>query len=189
MPELMSLCPCPQEQSYRASVPQNFPLNSWERQPAVDRSLFEPAEHRPARRETDSEWSRRLSEPEFQIGQLGSQVAMTQRREAMLKCLEGLASAHVAGLPMVKNPAHQPERQLALAFGCHEPSCRLSQGRPGAQLPPRATAGRQPPPRFAPGASAGLASAAERLSSKGYRSDQIAFVGAQFCQAIRGSFP
>ena len=89
----MSLRPCPQEQSCRASVPQNFPLNSWERQPAVERSLFEPAEHRPAQRETDSESSRRLPEPEFQVGQLGSPVAMTQRREAMPKCFEGLESA------------------------------------------------------------------------------------------------
>ena len=90
----MSLCPCPPEQSYRASVPQNFPLNSWERQPAVERSLFEPAEHRPGQCEMDSEWSRRLPEPEFQVGQLGSLVAMTQRREAMPKCFEGLESAH-----------------------------------------------------------------------------------------------
>ena len=123
MPELMSLCPCPQEQSYQASVPQNFPLNSWERQPAVERSLFEPAEHRPARRETDSESSRRLPEPGFQVAQLGSPVAMTQRREAMSKCFEGLES--LADLPLVKSPAHQPEPQFALAFGCHEPTCRV----------------------------------------------------------------
>ena len=82
----MSLRPCPQEQRCRASLPQHFPLHSFERRPAVERSLFEPAEHRPAQRETDSESSRRLPEPEFQVAQLGSPVAMTQRREAMTKC-------------------------------------------------------------------------------------------------------
>ena len=129
-------------------------MNSLEQRVAVERSLFEPAERRPARREKDSESSRRLPEPEFQVGQLGSPVAMTQRREAMPKCFERIEPAHETDLPLVKSPAHQPERQLALAFGCHEPSCRLSQGRPGAQLPPRATAGRQRLPRLAPGAAA-----------------------------------
>ena len=84
----MSLRPRPQKQKCRASLPQNFPLNSLEQRVAVERSLFEPAEHRPAQRETDSESSRRLPEPEFQVGQLGSPVAMTQRREAMSKCFE-----------------------------------------------------------------------------------------------------
>jgi len=162
LPELMSLCPCPQEQSYQASVPQNFPLNSWERQPAVERSLFEPAEHRPAQYEMDSESSRRLPEPEFQAEQVDSPVAMTQRREAMSNCFEELGP--LADLPLAKSPAHQPERQLALAFGCYEPTCRLTPGKPRAQLPLPAAARRQPPPRFAPAAAAALLSAAERLS-------------------------
>ena len=185
MPELMSLGPPPQKQKRRASVPQHFPLNSLKQAAAVERSLFEPAEHRPAQRETDS--PRRLPEPEFQAGQLGSPVAMTQRREAMSKCFEGLES--LADLPLVKGLAHQPKRQLALAFGCHEPPCRLSPGRPRARLPLPATAGRQPPPRFAPDGAAELLSAVERLSSKGYRSDLTVSVCAQFSQAIRGSFP
>ncbi len=84
----MSLRPWPQELKCQASLPQYFPLNSSERRPAVERSLFEPAEHRPARRETDSESSRRLPKPEFQLGQLDSRVAMTQWREAMSKCFE-----------------------------------------------------------------------------------------------------
>src|SRR6266567_1193776 len=109
----MSLRPCPQEQRWRGSLPQYFPLNSLERQPAVERSRFEPAEHRPARR---------LPEPEFQVGQLGSPVAMTQRREAWTTCFEGLEPLRVADSPLVRSPAHQPERQLALAFGCHEPT-------------------------------------------------------------------
>jgi hypothetical protein len=162
LPALMSLRLCPKKQKYRASLPQNFPLNSLERRPAVERSLFEPAEHRPARRETDSESSRRLPEPGFQVAQLGSPVAMTQRREATSKCFEGLEL--LADLPLVKRPAHQPERQLALAFGCHEPTCRLSPGRPRARLPLPATAGCQPPPRLAPAAAAALFSVAERLS-------------------------
>ena len=87
----------------------------------VEHSLFEPAEHPPARRETDSESSPRLPEPEFQARQLISTVAMTQRREAMSKCFEGLES--LAGLPLVKSPVHQPERQLALVFECHELTC------------------------------------------------------------------
>ena len=112
----MSLRPCPQEQRCRASLPQHFPLHSFERRPAVERSLFEPAEHRPVKRETDSESSRRLQEPEFQVGQLRSPVAMTQRREGMPKCFEGLVSPSEAHLPPVKNPAHQQERQLPLAL-------------------------------------------------------------------------
>ncbi len=84
----MSLRLCPQELRCRASLPQYFPLNSLEQRAAIERSLFEPAEHRPARRETDSESSRRLPKPEFQLGQLGSLVAMTQWREAMSKCFE-----------------------------------------------------------------------------------------------------
>ena len=119
----MSLRPYPQEQRCWASLPQYFLLNSLERRPAVERSLFEPAEHRPARRETDSEWSRRSATPEFQVAQLGSPVAITQRREAWTTCFEGLEPPSVAGLPLVKSPAHQPERQLALAFDYHEPTC------------------------------------------------------------------
>jgi hypothetical protein len=119
----MNLRPCPQALKCRAALPQHSPLHSLERRPAVERSLFEPAEHRQARRETDSESSRRLPEPEFQVAQLGSPVAMTQRREARTKCFEGLEPPRVAGLPLVKSLAHQPERQLALAFGCHEPTC------------------------------------------------------------------
>ena len=84
----MSLRSCPQEQRCRASLPQHFPLHSLERRPAVERALFEPAEHRPAKRETDSELSRRLPKLEFQLGQLDSRVAMTQWREAMSKCFE-----------------------------------------------------------------------------------------------------
>jgi hypothetical protein len=117
----MSLRPSPLEQRCRASLPQYFPLHSFERRPAIERSLFEPAEHRPAQRETDSESSRRLPEPEFQVAQLNSPVVMTQRREAMSKCFGGLES--LADLPLVKGPAHQPERQLALIFECHEPTC------------------------------------------------------------------
>ena len=69
----MSLRPCPQEQRCRASLPQHFPLHSFEPRPAVERSLFEPAEHRPARRETDSESSRRLPD----AGVSGSAVGFT----------------------------------------------------------------------------------------------------------------
>ena len=72
----------------RGALPQYFPLNSLVQRSAIERSLFEPAEHRPARRETDSESSRRLPEPGFQVAQLGSPVAMTQRREATSKCFE-----------------------------------------------------------------------------------------------------
>ena len=164
MPELISLRPCPQGLKCRGALPQYFPLNSLVQRSAIERSLFEPAEHRPARRETDSESSRRLPEPGFQVAQLGSPVAMTQRREATSKCFEGLEPPMLAGLPLVKSPAHQPERQLALTFGCHEPTCRLSPGRPRAQVPLPATARRQPPPRFARDAAAALFSAAERLS-------------------------
>src|SRR5512132_122285 len=109
----MSLRPCPQEQRCRASLPQHFPLNSLEQRPAVERSLFEPAERRPAQRETDSESSRRLATPEFQVAQLGSPVAMTQRREAWTKCCQGVEPLRVANSPLGKSPAHQPERQLA----------------------------------------------------------------------------
>ena len=100
---------------------QNSPLNLWDLQPAVEHSPFELGEHPPTRRETDSEWSRRLPEPEFQVGQLGSPVAMKQQPEAMPKCL-GFESPHVAGLPLVKRPARLPEHQFALAFGCREPT-------------------------------------------------------------------
>src|SRR4030095_10810161 len=113
----MSLRPCSQEQSCGASLAQDFPMNSLEPRAAVERSLFEPAEHRPAQRETDSESSRRLPEPEFQVGQVGSPVSMIQRREARTRCFEGLEPLRLAGLPLVKCPAHQSERQLALAFG------------------------------------------------------------------------
>jgi len=119
----MSLRPCLQGLKWRASLGQHSPLHSLERRPAVERSLFEPAEHRRARRETDSESSRRLPEPEFQVAQSDSPVAITQRREARTTCFEGLELPRVAGLTLVKSPAHQPERQLALAFGCHEPTC------------------------------------------------------------------
>ena len=78
---------------------------------AIERWLFGPAEHRPAKRETDSESSRRLPKPEFQLGQLDTRVAMTQWREALSKCFERLES--LADLSPVKIPGHQPERQLA----------------------------------------------------------------------------
>src|SRR4026209_2177645 len=185
-PELMSWRPFPQEERCRASVPQHFPLHSLKHRAAVERWLFGPAEHPQQRRETDSESSWRLPELEFQAGPLTSIVAMTQLREAMPKCFEWFES--LAGLPLVKNPAHQPERQLALAFGCHEPTCRLRTEKAGAQLQLPAKAGYQPPPRFAGGVSAALFSAAERLSSREYRSDPTMRVGAQFCRAIRGSF-
>ena len=71
--------------------------------------------------EMDSESSPHVPEPEFQVPHLGSLVGMTQRREAMSKCFGGLES--LADLPLVKGPAHQPERQLALIFECHEPTC------------------------------------------------------------------
>src|SRR5262249_42746025 len=111
-----------------------------------------------------------------------------QQPEAMPKCL-GFESPHVAGLPLVKRPARLPEHQFVLVFGCHEPTCGLSPGRPGAQLPPPATAGRPPPPRSAPGVLAELLSAAERSFSKGCRNDPIVRVGAQFSQAIGESIP
>ena len=88
MPELMSLRPCRQELKCLASLPQYFPLHSLERRPAVERSLFEPAEHRQAKRETDSASSLRLPAQEFQVEHLVSPVAMTQRREAMSKRFE-----------------------------------------------------------------------------------------------------
>ena len=69
-------------------MPRNFPLHSLEQRAAVEHSLFEPVEHLPAQRETDSETSRRLPELEFQAGQLVSRVAMKKRREAMSKCFE-----------------------------------------------------------------------------------------------------
>ena len=127
LPELMSLRPFPQEERCQASVPQHFPLHSLKRRRAIERSLFELAEHRPARRETDSESSRRLPELEFQAGQLTSIVAMTQLRKAMPKCFEWFES--LADLPRVKNPAHQPERQLALALLGYESVGWLSTGR------------------------------------------------------------
>src|SRR5204863_1800510 len=108
---------------------------------------------------------------------------------AWTNCLEGLELLCVADLPLVKSPAHQPECQLALAFGSREPTCRLSPGKPRAQLPPPATQGRQPPPRFAPGFSVALLSAAERLSSKGYHTGLRVRAGAQFAHAISESFP
>lgn len=78
-------------------------------------SLFEPAERRLARHETDSEWTRYLPEAEFPVGQPGSLVAMKQRRETV-KCLEGLEPPREIDLPLLKNPAHQQERQLPLAL-------------------------------------------------------------------------
>ena len=86
----MHLRPGPQNQQCRASVPQNFPLSLLEQRAVIERSLFESAEHRQARRETDFESSRRLLELEFLAGQLGSLVAMTQRRVVWTNCLEGL---------------------------------------------------------------------------------------------------
>src|SRR5262245_58146122 len=106
----------------RVLLPENFALNPMVRQPAVVHSPFELAEHPPPRRETGSEWSRRLPQPEFQLAQLGSPVAMTQQPEAMPKCLEGFESSHVAGLPLMKRLARLPEHQFALAFGCCEPN-------------------------------------------------------------------
>jgi len=111
----MSLCRGPQNRQFQASVPQNFPLNLQERHPATELSLLEPAEHRPARHETDSESSLHLLAPEFLVGQLGSPVAMRQQREARVKCFEGLESAREADSPLVKNRARQQERQLPLA--------------------------------------------------------------------------
>jgi hypothetical protein len=58
-------------------VPQRSALHSLARRLAVERSLFEPVEHRPVQHETDSEWLQRLPEPEFQPGHLVSPVAMT----------------------------------------------------------------------------------------------------------------
>ena len=116
MPELTSLRSRPQKQKCRASVLQYLPLNSGERQPAVARWLFEPAEHRQAQHETDSELSRCLLGPEFQAEQSGSSVAMPQRREVMPKCFEALELLRLAHLPLVKNPAHQRKPQLALAL-------------------------------------------------------------------------
>jgi len=84
----MSLRLCPEKQPCRASLPQHFPLHSSERRRGIERWVFEPAEHRLAKRETDSPSSRRLPKPEFQLQQLGSPVAMTQRREVMSKCFE-----------------------------------------------------------------------------------------------------
>ena len=103
----MSLCRGPQNRQFPAWGPQNFLLNLQVRHPATEWSLFEPAEHRPARHETDSESSRHLLAPEFLVGQLGSPVAMRQQREARAKCFEGLESAHEADLPLVKNRARQ----------------------------------------------------------------------------------
>jgi len=119
----MSLYLCLQEQRYQVSVPQNSPLNWSEHQLVAERSLFEPAEHPQVQRETESESSRRLPEPGFRVGQFDLPVATTQRWEAMRKCFQGLEPAHLAGLPLVKYPAHQPERQPALVFGFHELAC------------------------------------------------------------------
>ena len=163
------------------SVPQHSPRSlAWCR--AVERSLFELAEHRLAQRERDPESSRRLPESEFQAGQLVSPIAMAQRREVLSKCF-GLPA------PLVKRPAPQPAPQFVLAVGNLEPICRLNPGRSTARLPPLVKAGHQPPPRCATEVSAVLFSAAERLSAKGYRSDRIVSVGAQFSQGIGGSFP
>src|SRR5947199_117101 len=82
--------------------------------------------------DTHLQSSRRLLELEFLAGQLGSLVAMTQRRVVWTNCLEGLELSCVADLPLVKSPAHQSKRQFALAFGCREPTCRLSRGKPRA---------------------------------------------------------
>ena len=114
----MSLPRC-WKQRYRASVPQNFLLNWLEHRVAVERSLFEPAEHPQVRRETDSELSQRLPEPRFRAERFDSPVAMQQRRAGTWLDLQGLEAAHVAGLPPVKNPAHPPERQLVWVFGFH----------------------------------------------------------------------
>ena len=188
MPELMCLRRYSRKQSCRAAALQNFPLDLLEPQPEVERSLFAPAERRPVRRGTDSGSLRRVPlETEFQVRQLVSAVAMTQRREAIPKCFERLEL--LTDLALVKSPARQPARQLALALGGHEPTCRLSPERPRARLLLPAIAAHQLLPQLAQGAWVELLSAAEHLSSKGYRSDRIARVGAQFSQAIRGSFP
>src|SRR5215831_11462031 len=162
----MTLRPRPQKQKCRALLPENFALNPLVRQRVVEHLPFELAEHPPLRRETDSEWSRHLPEPEFQVAQLGSPVAMTQQPEAMPKCLEGFESSHVAGLPLMKRPARPPEHQFALAFGCREPTWRSSRGKPKARLPLPVAAERQPRPQFAPGVSVAVLLAAGRLSSK-----------------------
>ena len=83
----------------------------------IERWLFEPAERRLAKCEMDSESSRRLQEPVFQERHLVSPVAMTKRRAGISKCFQRLDSP--ADSPPVKNPAHQPERQLALAVVCY----------------------------------------------------------------------
>ena len=119
----MSLYLCLQEQRYQVSVPQNSPLNWSEHQLVAERSLFEPAEHPQVQRETDSESSRRSPGPEFQAGHPGSWVATIQRREAMPKCFGGPEPAREAGLPPVKNPARQSERQFPLVFAFPEPVC------------------------------------------------------------------
>jgi hypothetical protein len=117
LPELMCLRRYSRKQSCRAAALQNFPLDLLEPQPGVERSLFEPAERRPVRRGTDSGSLRRLPpEPEFQVGQLVSPVAMTQRRKVIPKCFERLEPAQAVDLPLVRNRAHQLERQLALAL-------------------------------------------------------------------------
>ena len=90
LPELMSLCRGPRNQRCRAREQRNFPPNLRAQRPAVESLLSAPAEHRLARHETDSEWSRYLLEAVFLVLQPGSPVAMTQRREAKAKCLEGL---------------------------------------------------------------------------------------------------
>jgi hypothetical protein len=109
-------------QSYLELVPpQNFPLNSRERQSAVERSLIEPVEYRPARREKGSDSLRRFRVPDFQVHQLGPPIAMRPRREALPKYFEGLGLTHETDLPLVKNPAHRLERLLPLAFECYEP--------------------------------------------------------------------
>src|SRR5207249_6255797 len=184
LPELMSLRPCPQKQKRRASLPQNFPLNPLEQRAAVERSLFEPAEHRPAQRETESESSRRLPEPEFQVGQVGSPVALPRRGWPWSERFEVLEQ-----LPVAKILARQSERQLAFVREYRESFCRSIPGKPRAQLPLLALTARQLRRRCASGDAAELLSAGERLSSTGDRIDRTARVGAQFSPEIDGSSP
>ena len=121
LPEQMSLyLYLLRERRYRAMLLQNFLLNSFEQPAGVACSPFGPVQHPLARYEMDSECLRSLS---FQVKQFDSLVAMKQPPDATRVDLQGLASAQVAGLPLVKNPAHLPERQLPSVFVFHEPTC------------------------------------------------------------------
>ena len=108
----MNLCQGPQNPKYRASEPQRFPPNFRKRPFAIEWSRLGPAERRLARHEMDSECSRHLLEPEFEVPPPGSSVVMTPQREAMANCSAGLESQRETDLPLAKNPAHRQERQL-----------------------------------------------------------------------------